>query len=338
MKVSRNVSLKDLNTFGIDAKANQLIEVHSVEDVKAFCQDDAFQSVDKLVLGGGSNILLTQDFDGVVVLNKITGKEVIREDEQHVYVKIGGGEVWHEFVLWAIENHWAGIENLSLIPGSVGAAPMQNIGAYGVEIKDTFFELEAVNRQTGEVEVFDLETCQFGYRSSIFKTSHKDQYIIANVTFRLNKTPQFNTSYGAIQSQLEANGIKELSIKAVSDAVIQIRESKLPDPKEIGNSGSFFKNPVVDKDTFEQLFEKYPDVAHYPLEDGTVKLAAGWLIDKGGWKGKQFGDYGVHKRQALVLVNYANATGSQIYQLSEDIKQDIKAKFGVDLEREVNII
>lgn len=338
MNIQENVSLKPYNTFGLDVTSRWFLQLNTVDDIKEFLSNEHFASLQKLILGGGSNVLLLKDYPGIVLQNKIMGKEIVKEEGDFVWVKAGAGETWHDFVLWTIENGWGGLENLSLIPGSVGAAPMQNIGAYGAEIKDTFFQLEAVNRSTGEIEVFDLDTCEFGYRSSIFKTIVKDQYIIVNVSFRLFKKPVFNISYGAIEQQLETDGVKELSLRAVSNAVIKIRQSKLPDPKQIGNAGSFFKNPVVDTELFEAIKKEYPDVANYPLENGLIKLAAGWLIDKSGWKGKRFDNYGVHEKQALVLVNYSDASGKQIYDLSEKIMKDIHSKFGVQLEREVNII
>lgn len=246
--------------------------------------------------------------------------------------------MWNDLVQFAISHNFGGIENLSLIPGSVGAAPMQNIGAYGVEIKDTFDSLEAVNISELSTQTFTNSDCKFSYRESVFKRALKGQYIIVNVTFKLNKHPQINTSYGAIQTQLQANGITHPTIKDVSEAVIHIRQSKLPDPKKIGNSGSFFKNPVISKEQFNQLIQQHPNISHYPVSDTEEKIAAGWLIDQAGWKGKTFDTYGVHKNQALVLVNYGGARGQDIFELSEKIIQDIKNKFNIQLEREVNVI
>lgn len=274
-----------------------------------------------------------------MLINAIKGISIADSDNEYTLVKAGAGEVWHEFVLHCIDHNLGGIENLSLIPGSVGASPMQNIGAYGVEIKDVFVELEALNIETKQVEVFKHEDCQFGYRESVFKRALKGKYIILNVTYRLtNKGHQLKTSYGAIQGELEARKIDSPTIKDISDVVIAIRQSKLPDPKEIGNAGSFFKNPVVEREVLNQILEEYPDAPNYPAPNGQVKLAAGWLIDQAGWKGKTFNQYGVHKKQALVLVNYENASGNDIFQLSEEILRDILNKFGVKLEREVNII
>jgi UDP-N-acetylmuramate dehydrogenase len=289
-------------------------------------------------LGGGSNLLLTQDFDGLVLRNEIIGKSIVEESENTVLVKIGAGENWHEFVLWAIENNFGGIENMSLIPGSVGASPMQNIGAYGVEIKDVFNHLLAYHIETGETHRFSLEECQFGYRESVFKRGLKNKYVIAEVCFRLEKNRKVNTTYGAIKQELEKNGISSPTIRDVSNAVITIRQSKLPNPAELGNAGSFFKNPVVVESIADDLVKKYPEAPVYPAENGKKKLAAGWLIEQAGWKGKTVGTCGVHKLQALVLVNYGGSTGQQIYDLSTAIISDVQSKFGVTLEREVNIL
>lgn len=337
--IEKNVSLKPYNTFGIEAKAAEMTKVSSIDDIEELIERRIFEK-NRLILGGGSNILLTKDFNGLVVKNELKGIELVSEDNNHVYVRSGAGEVWHNFVLWCISNNYAGIENLSLIPGNVGASPMQNIGAYGVEIKDTFYELEAVNLETGELKKFNNADCEFGYRESVFKNIYKDRFIITSVTYKLNKRPNFNTSYGAIEQELEKMGVKDLSIKAISDAVIAIRSSKLPDPKKIGNSGSFFKNPVIPNEQYEKLKTQFPNVSAYPAEPDMTKIAAGWLIEQAGWKGKTLGDgtYGVHKLQALVLVNYGGATGQQIYQLSQDIIDSVKEKFGVELHREVNIL
>ncbi|MGZ3884483.1 MAG: UDP-N-acetylmuramate dehydrogenase, partial [Bacteroidia bacterium] len=296
-----------------------------------------FRQSEKLILGGGSNILFTGDFDGMVIKNQIKGISVVKEEKDRVYVKAGAGEVWHELVLWCIEHNLAGLENLSLIPGCVGASPMQNIGAYGVEIKDVFEELEAWRMTDGAKKIFTGEECEFGYRESVFKRKYKDQYIIASVTFRLSKTPHFNTSYGAINAELESMGA-ELSIRNISQAVINIRSSKLPDPRKTGNAGSFFKNPEVSAAEFERIKKSYPNLVAYVLGNGNYKLAAGWLIEQSGLKGFVKGEAGVHDKQALVLVNKGKARGEEIYLLSEHVLQTVFAKFGVKLEREVNII
>lgn len=291
-----------------------------------------------LILGGGSNILFTKDYDGLVLKNEIKGIQVVAEDDNHVYVKAGAGENWHSFVQYCLQRNLAGVENLSLIPGNVGASPMQNIGAYGVEIRDAFHELEAFHLHDKKLHLFSLNDCDFGYRESVFKRRYKDQFVILNVTYRLNKRPQFHTSYGAIGQELEHMGVQQLSIQAIAQAVVNIRQSKLPDPKEIGNAGSFFKNPSVPAAFYQQLQASFPGIVGFPNTDGTVKLAAGWLIEQAGWKGVRRGDAGCHARQALVLVNYGNATGKEIYDLSEDILQSVKTKYGVTLEREVNIV
>jgi UDP-N-acetylmuramate dehydrogenase len=332
----QNTSLKAYNTFGIDVAAEHLISIESTgELVKTLAE---INQKELLILGGGSNVLFMNDFKGTVLLNKLEGISVVDENEGHVWVKAGGGVNWHEFVLHCIHQNWAGIENLSLIPGSVGAAPMQNIGAYGVETKDVFHELEAIEISTGKIITFSNSDCQFGYRESVFKRALKGQYLISSVIFKLDKKPTFKTSYGAITNELENMKVTELSIQAISNAVINIRQSKLPDPKVTGNAGSFFKNPVVPISLAENIKKEYPEAAAYPLDDNSMKLAAGWLIDKAGWKGKTYGNYGVHPKQALVLVNYGGATGQNIYDLSTEILTDIKSKFGVELEREVNIV
>jgi UDP-N-acetylmuramate dehydrogenase len=291
-----------------------------------------------LILGGGSNLLLTKDFDGMVICIRLEGIEKLHEDDEYIWVKAMAGEVWHHFVLWCIQRGYAGLENLSLIPGCVGAAPMQNIGAYGVEIKDVFDSLEAVEISSGEVKTFTRAACKFGYRESVFKHEAKGKYVISSVTFKLFKQPRFNTSYGAIQQVLDKKGVKELSIKAISDAVIDIRSSKLPDPKKLGNSGSFFKNPEIPVAHFEQLKAQFPDMIGYPAAAGFIKVAAGWLIEQCGWKGKIVGQTGSHKDQALVLVNYGGATGTEIWQLAMDIQQSVKEKFGIEVVPEVNVI
>lgn len=334
--IQENFNLRPYNTFGIEVFAKRFSAFTSIDELKELLSHREDDSL--LFLGGGSNVLFTKDFDGLVLRNELSGIEVIEEDDTHVFIKSGAGEVWHDFVLYCVENNYGGVENLSLIPGSVGASPMQNIGAYGVEIKDVFVSLEALHIESEELHTFDNEACQFGYRESVFKRSLKDQYVITSVTFKLTKEHTINSSYGAIEAELEKMGITSPTIKNISDAVIAIRSSKLPNPAEIGNAGSFFKNPVVDKSVLEQIQKNYENVPNYPAPNGKVKLAAGWLIDQAGWKGKTFGEYGVHKLQALVLVNYSDAQGSQIFDLSSKIIANIKNMFGVELEREVNIL
>ena len=335
--IESKVSLKQFNTFGIDVSSKFFAQAQNEDEVRSVIQSNEFLNNENLILGGGSNILFTKNFDGIVLRNNIGGVEVLEETSESVLVKVGGGVVWHEFVLFCISQGWNGTENLSLIPGSVGASPMQNIGAYGVEIKEIFHELEAIHLKTGEIQYFNNTECDFGYRESVFKNKHKGEYLISRVTFRLSKIPNFNVSYGAIEKQLEVMNVRDLTAKSVSDAVVSIRQSKLPDPKKIGNSGSFFKNPIVDELIYKEVKRKYPDAVGYSVGKGKMKLAAGWLIDQAGWKGKTIDNYGVHKNQALVLVNYGGATGKQVYDLSTEILLSVKEKFGVDLEREVNI-
>ncbi|MFL5809174.1 MAG: UDP-N-acetylmuramate dehydrogenase [Flavisolibacter sp.] len=352
MSIQENISLKPYNTFGIDASARFFARFNSIDELlellnskpetrnpKPETPNSKPQTPNsKLILGGGSNILLTKDFDGIVMKNEIIGIKIEREDDDHVYIKVGAGENWHGFVMYCIENNYAGVENLSLIPGNVGASPMQNIGAYGVEIKDVFHELEAVQVNDGTTEKFNLRDCAFGYRDSVFKTKFRNQFVITSVTYRLNKIPKFNTSYGAINQELEKMGVKELSIQAISQAVINIRSSKLPDPKQIGNAGSFFKNPQIPKQEFHELKRIFTDMPSFPVDENFTKVPAGWLIEQCGWKGYRKGDAGCYSKQALVLVNYGSAKGNEIFELSEEIIESVNKKFGVVLEREVNII
>ncbi|WP_276482180.1 UDP-N-acetylmuramate dehydrogenase [Paraflavitalea pollutisoli] len=337
MQLQENVSLRPYNTMGIDARARYFAPFDTLEALQQLLDRRAATDT-LLILGGGSNILFTKDVDGWVGKNELKGIEVVREDEDYVYVQAGAGENWHAFVQFCLQRNLGGVENLSLIPGNVGASPMQNIGAYGVEIKDVFQQLEAFHRGEQKVHTFTLNDCQFGYRESIFKRQYKDQFVILNVTYRLRKQPVFNTSYGAIEQELAKMGVLDLSIQAIAQAVVNIRQSKLPDPKEIGNAGSFFKNPSVPASQYATLQQSHPGVVGYKNDDGTVKLAAGWLIEQAGWKGVRRGDAGCHARQALVLVNYGHATGREIYDLSTEIVQSIQEKFGVVLEREVNIL
>lgn len=332
----KNVNLKTYTTFGIDSNAELFAVFKDTNTLKLLL--DQLDNRQITVLGGGSNLLLTKDIQGVVLKNEILGIEVIEDTQDTVLLKVGGGVVWHDFVMYTIENNYFGIENLSLIPGSVGASPMQNIGAYGIEIKDSFEKLEAIHIKTKNIETFNHIQCEFGYRESVFKRKLKGQYIITNVYFRLNKNPALNTSYGAIETELALKGIVTPSIKDVSDAVIAIRKSKLPDPKELGNAGSFFKNPVVSNSIYQDIKVKYPQVPSYFVTNETVKIPAGWLIETAGWKGKKIGNCGVHSKQALVLVNYGGATGKEVFDLSQQIIDDILNRFNILLEREVNIL
>ncbi|WP_114783255.1 UDP-N-acetylmuramate dehydrogenase [Botryobacter ruber] len=338
MQLLRNYSLKPFNTFGIDVKANLFARFSSVEELMALLQLPEVKLKEKLILGGGSNILFTKDFDGVVLQNGIKGIKVVHEDDEVAFVKAGGGEVWHDLVLYALAQNLGGLENLSLIPGTVGASPLQNIGAYGVELKDVFHELEAVEVETGDLHTFAGNACGFGYRDSIFKREAKGRYIITSVTFKLHKHHTLNTSYGAIKDTLAQMQVTEPTIQDVSAAVCAIRQSKLPDPKEIGNAGSFFKNPEIPLLLFETLKLQYPDMPSYPVSETTVKVPAGWLIEQCGWKGKVIENYGVHKNQALVLVNYGGATGNKLQELAYAIIRSVEEKFGIALQPEVNII
>lgn len=335
--IQTDYNLKANNTFGIEVFAKKYTEINDEDDFKSLINDGVLVNDTRLILGGGSNVLFTKNFDGIVIKNNIKGIEVLGENDDQVFVQAGAGETWHEFVLYCIDQGWYGIENLSLIPGNVGASPMQNIGAYGVEIKDVFHELEAVHIATGETHYFDKNACEFGYRESVFKKEMKNQYLISTVSFKLSKKPNFSVEYGAIKQELEQMNVSELSAKTISNAVINIRSSKLPDPKKLGNAGSFFKNPVIDEELFEQVKKEHENLVAYPAGAGKMKLAAGWLIDQAGWKGKVVGNCGVHDLQALVLVNHGGATGEEIYDLSSEVLQSVKEKFGVDLEREVNI-
>ena len=338
MIIKENTSLKPYNTFGIETSARYFASFHNIDELKELLEYRVTLTRPKLILGGGSNILFTRNFEGFVLKNEISGIELIKEDQHYTYLKVGAGENWHGFVLHCLHHNYAGVENLSLIPGSVGASPMQNIGAYGVELKDVFHQLEAFHLKDKKLETFSLNDCQFGYRDSVFKRKYKDQFVITGVIFRLHRQPVFHTSYGAINQELEKMGVSELTIQAISQAVINIRTSKLPDWKETGNAGSFFKNPIVNNEKFFQLKNDFPQLVAFSSGDGHTKLAAGWLVEQCGWKGYQNGDAGCYPKQALVLVNYGHATGQEIFELSEKIIQSVKDKFGVRLEREVNII
>lgn len=337
MDVQHNISLQKFNTFGIDVKAKDFISANSLTELKSILQLKKYPN--KLILGGGSNLLLTKDIDALVIHINLKGITVVEEDKKHAFIKANAGENWHEFVLWCLDKDFGGIENLSLIPGNVGTSPIQNIGAYGVELKDNFVSCEALNLDTLKIEIFTNKACNFGYRNSIFKNEAKGKYIIINVTFKLTKNNHaLRTNYGAIQLELEAMQINEPSIQDVSKAVIAIRQSKLPDPKTIGNSGSFFKNPIITITAFEKLQLNFPDIPCYPVSKTKVKVPAGWLIETAGFKGKTFGNYGVHKKQALVLVNYGGAKGEDILALSKLIQTTIYRIFNILIEAEVNIL
>lgn len=331
-RIQTHFPLQSYNSFGLAAFAERFAKIQSESDLELIAKAQHLPRI----LGGGSNILFTKEVEGLLLHNALRGIELVEEDSQFVWIRANGGELWHELVLWCIERGYGGIENLSLIPGTVGAAPIQNIGAYGVELKDVFYELHAIELQSGNRRTFDKEACRFGYRDSIFKKEWKDKLLISSVTLQLRKNPVFNTSYGDIKTFL---GEKPITLKSLSEAVIHIRSSKLPNPKEIGNAGSFFKNPMIPKNHYLSLLASYPTLPSYPVEgqDNLVKIPAGWLIDRAGWKGKRVGEVGVHTQQALVLVNYGKGTGAQIWQLAMEIQADIFDTFGIELHPEVNV-
>ncbi|WP_452599341.1 UDP-N-acetylmuramate dehydrogenase [Pontimicrobium sp. MEBiC01747] len=337
MHIKTDISLKPYNTFGIDVNAKHFVSVTSIPELKSVLKLKEYPN--KLILGGGSNMLLTQAINALVIHINLKGISIISQEDTSVLVKAEAGENWHEFVLWCINKDFGGLENMSLIPGNVGTSPIQNIGAYGVELKDHFVSCEVLNLETLTIETFNKADCNFGYRNSIFKQQAKRQYIILNVVFKLTKSNHvLRTNYGAIQSQLEVMNIIKPTIKTISEAVIAIRESKLPNPKKIGNSGSFFKNPIIPIEDFKRLQSNFPEVPSYKVSDKEVKVPAGWLIEKAGFKGKTFGNYGVHKKQALVLVNYGGAQGKDILLLSKLIQKTIYRIFNVSIEAEVNIL
>lgn len=337
MRIEKDFNLRQHNTFGLDCRCNYFIESDSAEDFLELAASYDLPPEKILLLGGGSNFLFTEDFDGTVIYPTIQGMEIVREEGEHVWVKAGAGVVWDDFVAWAVENGFAGVENLSLIPGHVGASPVQNLGAYGMEAADTIYEVEAVDIQAAAQVTLSAADCCFAYRDSIFKHQWKNKYIITAVIFRLNKKAHFRLDYGSIRAEIEQAG-GEVSLQAVRQAVIRIRNTKLPDVNVFPNAGSFFKNPVVSDTVAQEMKEKYPAMPLYPLEDGTAKLAAGWLIEQAGWKGKALGQAGVHDKQALVLINKGNATGIEIVRLANEIKKSVFLKFNVWLEPEVNIV
>ena len=336
MTIKKSISLKSYNTFGIDVNARYFCEVRTISELQTLILSDIFQNNSHLILGEGANILFTKDFDGLVIKPVFKGIEMVHETENEVFVKVQAGEVWPDFVMKCCENNWNGLENLAYIPGSVGASPIQNIGAYGIEIKDVLDSLEAFNLETKSIEFFQNTDCKFAYRESVFKHEYKGKYVICSVTFRLSKISKFNTDYAAVNDELKHMNVSELSAKAIAEAITNIRRTKLPDPTEIGSAGSFFKNPTVPQDVYQSLKTQYPNIVAYP-SNSDVKLAAGWLIEQAGWKGFREGDAGVHAQQALVLVNYGHATGVEILNLAQRIVESVKSKFGVELMPEVNI-
>lgn len=337
-EVLEGMDLASWTTFGISAHAAHWITAHSDDDVRFALSWRQERDAALLVMGGGSNMLMHADWEGLALHIGIRGVRVLKEEDGRIEVVVGAGENWHDWVMLALKNGWHGLENLALIPGQVGASPMQNIGAYGVELKDRFLWLEAIHVQTGSLKRFDAASCEFGYRESIFKSSEKGQWIIVRVAFILEENAPLQTAYGAIQQELKALPEESWTHADVAKAVMQIRSTKLPDPKKLGNAGSFFKNPVLGPDEFKRLQTAHPEVAHYPQSDGTIKVAAGWLIEQAGWKGKHRGTHGVHVNQSLVLVHYGGATGAEIWQLAQDIMNDVRSQYGVQLEPEVNQI
>jgi len=332
MQLQQHISLLPYNTFGIDVQADYFAEVNNTDDLKDLSTASPIH-----ILGGGSNVLLTGPVKGTVLRNCLKGIKLLREDDANVWLEVQAGEVWHEFVLYAIGNGWGGIENLALIPGTVGASPIQNIGAYGVEVRETIEQVTFRHLEEDTTVTFNNEECRFGYRDSIFKHELKGKVFITSVVFRLSKQPKFNTSYGAIEQELKSMGIQELSVQAIAQAVINIRSSKLPDPKVIGNAGSFFKNPTIHRDQYERLLAEYPLMPHFVVNDELVKVPAAWLIEQCGWKGYRRGDAGIHKQQALVVVNYGHANGSELWELSGEVMDSVSKRFGIELEREVQV-
>jgi UDP-N-acetylmuramate dehydrogenase len=336
--VKTDVDLQPYNTLNISVSARYFAAVKSQSQLKDILTHPETEGLNIKVLGGGSNILFTDDFDGLILHIKITGREIIKETDNYVWLKIGAGENWHETVRYCVGKGWGGIENLSLIPGTVGAAPIQNIGAYGVELEEVFEWLEGVDIEGKKTWRYEKKHCEFGYRDSIFKGELKGIVIVTDVVLKLSKKPKLNTSYGAIQDKLKERGISDPTIRDISDVVIDIRNSKLPHPDTLGNAGSFFKNPVVDEDIYERIKKDYPEVPGYPMENGEMKIPAGWLIEETGWKGKIVGNTGTYEQQALVIVNHGGATGQDILQLAERIQKSVEDKFGIELVPEVNII
>lgn len=338
MKIIENYSLKSLNTFGVDVKTRYIAEIFSDNDLFKLLEDKEFESVRKFILGGGSNILFTKDFEGLVIKNSIPGINIIDEDDESIIIETGAGVNWDDFVSYCVEKKWCGVENLSLIPGTVGAAPIQNIGAYGQELKNVLYNLEGIFIETGEKKIFNNYECKFSYRESIFKNEFKNKFVITRVGFKLSKKPEVNISYPPIREELNNRKISDPKIRDLRKIVVDIRNSKLPDPKIIGNAGSFFKNPVVRNDKFKMLKEKYPDLNSYPVDDDHVKLSAAALIEKCGWKGKRIGNCGSYEKQPLVIVNYGEATAGEILELANNIRSSVEENFEVTLQQEVNLV
>ncbi|MEZ5053902.1 MAG: UDP-N-acetylmuramate dehydrogenase [Chitinophagales bacterium] len=337
MSILEYVSLQPYNTFGLDATAHYFCRVQSKSDIQYLIEDEWQYYRQHLIIGGGSNLLFCSNVDGLAIINEIVGIEIIKEDDDYVWIQCLSGTTWHDVVLYCVDRDWYGIENLSLIPGTIGAAPMQNIGAYGAELKDVFEELEAIDLRTAKSKIFSNAACEFGYRESIFKKAEKGNYFIYSVTLKLHKKQKINTAYGDIQKVLSEKNILHPTAKDISDAVISIRESKLPNPKVLGNAGSFFKNPEVEKTLALQIQHSHPNLPMYELENGKVKIPAAWLIEQCGWKGKKIGNTGNHAKQALVIVNYGNASGTEIWQHAQQVQLSVNETFGIHLEPEVNV-
>lgn len=336
MEVRENYSLKNYNTFGIDVKCRYFVESDTESEFLEFVSSYELKPEEIMVLGEGSNFLFTDDFDGTVFYPTMKGMEIVEENDEHVWVKVGAGEVWDDFVAWAVEQGYGGVENLSLIPGHVGAAPVQNVGAYGMEAGDTIERVEAIQIEKARKETISAADCRFAYRDSVFKGEWKNRYIVTYVVFRLTKVPEFRLNYGSVREELQKLG--EVSLKNIRRAIIQIRRAKLPDVKELPNAGSFFKNPVVSREQAGQLKERYPELPVYPVDEDRVKLAAGWLIEQCGWKGKDLGKAGVYEKQALILVNRAGASGVEVARLANEVKKSVFMTFGVWIEPEVYVI
>ncbi|MCF0043618.1 UDP-N-acetylmuramate dehydrogenase [Dyadobacter fanqingshengii] len=338
MQIQSNFSLRNFNTFGLESTASFFAEVRSVEELTEILRDPVWKQTPKFILGGGSNVLFTQNVNALVIHPAMKGVDKIKEDEDHIWLKVGAGESWHGFVMHCVEHNYGGVENLSLIPGTVGAAPMQNIGAYGVEIKDVVEAVETVSIDEGQKRIFSNKECEFGYRESIFKKALKNQFVVTGVTFVLNKKPVINVGYGDVQKTLAEMNVSNPTIADVSQAIITIRRSKLPDPAQIGNAGSFFKNPEIASDQYNNLKKLYPEMPGYTVSETMVKVPAGWLIEQAGWKGYRQGSIGVHQKQALVLVNYGGGNGNEIRELAGTIQDSVETKYGIRLSPEVNFI
>ncbi len=337
MNILSNFNLKPFQTFHLNVNSKYFVEFNNLSELNQSLDFQQKNKLDFLILGGGSNILFTKDFDGIILKNGLLGKKIIKENEDNIWIKVQSGENWHQFVKYCVENQWNGIENLALIPGTVGAAPIQNIGAYGIEIKDVLDSLEAFHIESKEIHHFSHSDCEFGYRDSVFKRKFKKQYIILSITLKLNKKPNLNFSYADVQKYFEKHQL-EPTIKNIFDAVVSIRQEKLPDPNLVGNAGSFFKNPFIDNTHFHTIKKEYPNIPSFPIDKNNIKIPAAWLIEQCGWKGFRENDFGVHPKQPLVLVNYRNAHGKDIYELAQKIMLSVKQKFDIDLEPEVNIL